>query len=152
MPDKYAADGIITNVTASPGDSTLGLTQPTTTPLGKRLTIYDILFSQGGTPADNVIEWIIRRGTTIGTGTTVTPQALDPGAPAAEFTGRETYTAEPTLSGDLLHFDLNQRSSWRWVALIENGFILPNTADNGIVATPISSYTGTARTTMHYVE
>lgn len=152
MPDKFSIDGVITNVTSSPGDSALGLTQPTTTPLGKRATIFDILFSQGGTPADNVIEWLMRRASTIGTGTSVTPAALDPGAPAAELTGREIYAVEPTLGVELLHFDLNQRSSWRWVALIENGLILPNTADNGLVLTPISSYSGSARCTAHYIE
>lgn len=152
MGDRYAATGAITAVTASPGDSCLG-TIGTTSARGRA---YDLAVSTGGTPADNVLEWLLRRyDTSAGTATGVTPEQLDSGAPAALITANEQYTVEPTVisATELIDIDVNQRATYRWVAAPGGEIVIPATATTGIFVTPISSgYSGIARATLHWSE
>lgn len=150
--DKYAATGLQDVVTAAPGDSALVIIGAVVT----RAKLYEIIFSQGGTPADNVIQWLLRRfDTAEGTGTLVTPTPLDSDAPASQLTADEDQTVEPTYTAatELLDFDLNQRATFRFVAAPGGEFWIPAVATEGLGACPISAaYAGIARVTAHWIE
>lgn len=152
MADKYAATGTQAAVTASPGDTALAVLAVTLV----RAKLYELIFSQGGTPADNVIQWLVRRLSAVGTeGAGVTPAPLDSDAPAAQLDGAEDHSVEPTYiaATELLDFDLNQRATFRFVAAPGGEFIIPATASAGIGMTPISSaYTGVANVSAHWEE
>lgn len=149
--DRYAATGTNT-VTAAPGDTVLTVFANATT---ARAKLYELIFSQSGAPADNVIQWLVRRFTALGTeGAGVTPAPLDIDAPAAVLDAGEDHTVEPTYTAatELLDFDLNQRATFRFVAAPGGELWLPAVANAGIGATPISAYTGDARVTAHWEE
>ena len=150
MSRRYSIDGA--QAVGSPTVSVLGLTGATTI----RPEIYDIIFGSTATPADNALQWILRRYTAAGTGTTVTPQALDPADPAALATAKENHTGgEPTYTSNsvLLNISANQRSTQRWVAAPGGELKIPATANNGIGVEPIhSSFTGSVEVTIHYAE
>src|SRR5690348_11437795 len=93
---KYAVSGSLTapNSTTAPIAELVGST--TIRPL-----VYDIVVGSSATPADNAARFQIQRATTTGSGatTTLTPQALDGGDPAATavaYQGTWT-TTQPTL-------------------------------------------------------
>ena len=148
--DKYAITGVNT-VTASPGDTVVAVEAVGTT----RAKLYEVMFGTLGTPADNVLQWLLRRFSAVGTRTGVTPTALDPAAPAALLAGAEDHTVEPTYTAgtELLDLGVNQRASWRWVAAPESELVIPASAGAGIGLAPISSgYSGDANGVLHYVE
>lgn len=152
MADKYSATGAQTT-TASPGDTTLAIEGDA----NARAFIGTVIFSQSATPADNVVQWLARRLTAVGTRTTVTPITIsDPGGTAASsMTGAENHTAEPTYtaSSELLDFDLNQRATFTFQARPGFELVIPATAANGIGFTAISSaYSGDTRVTAHWEE
>ena len=153
MGDKYAATGLITAVTATPGDTALTVHSLGTT---KRGLLYELIFSQGAAPADNIIEWLVRRLTALGTeGAAVVPAPLDTGAPAAILDAGEGHTLEPTYTAatELLDFDLNQRATFRFVAAPGGEFRIPAVANAGIGITPISAaYAGIGRAVAHWEE
>jgi len=146
---RYSIDGE-QNV-ASPTDTMLGLTATSAV----RPTLYDLLIGSAATPADNAIEWYIQRFTAAGTGTAVTPQALDSGDPTATGIGAEDHTVEPTYTANaiLWRLPLNMRASHRWVADPDGGLVLPATANNGAGLAPVhASFTGLVSGTLHYQE
>ena len=152
MSDKYSATGLQTAVEASPGETCLAIVASTLT----RGSVYDYVFSHGGTAADNVVTWVIQRFTVAGTeGAGVTPAPLDPDAPAAQLDGAEDHSVEPTYTAatELLDFDLNQRATFRWVAAPGGELVTPATAANGIGAQVFSAaYTGVANCTTMWEE
>src|SRR3990167_2123688 len=129
MADNYSATGEMTTVSGSL-KTALSVIASTAT----RAKIYDYIFSAGGTPADNVLEFVVMRSTADGTGSAVTPALLDPASPAAQLTCKQTYTTEGTYTAasELLDFDLNQRATFRWVAAPGGELIVPATSANGI--------------------
>lgn len=151
MADRYAATG--TQATMSSSQKTALTNIAATT---KRGNIYDVLFSFGGTPADNVANILTRRFTAVGTaGGAVTPALLDPGAAAALITAGEGHSVEPTYTAgsELLDFDLNQRATFRWVAAPGGELKTPATSANGIGFSASSpAYTGAYRVTSHWEE
>lgn len=114
----------------------------------RRIKLYDLLVGQGGTPADNVLEFNLKRTTANGTDTAVTPNPLDPADAACVATFGSNATVESagiTASSDLLDFNLNQRASYRWVAAPGSELVIPATANNGLVVLALSpAYTGAA--------
>jgi hypothetical protein len=90
----------------------------------RRGKIYDVLIGTNGTPADNYLQWDISRMTADGTGTAVTPQALDPADVAALATAKNNYSAEPTItaSSSLFNVGVNQRASYRAVRVLDRIF------------------------------
>lgn len=127
MGRRYSVSGQDTNTAA-----TTMMTLISTTAIRPR--IYDILVSSVATPADNAGEYLYGRITTAGTVTAVTPQALDPGDPAATATAGVNATAEPTYTANatLLRLATNQRATVRWVAAPLGELVIPATANNGI--------------------
>jgi len=155
MGDKYAV-GLqqtgVSTVAGATGTDACGELQAVTS---VRPRVYDILFGQGGTPADNVVRWEVPRATTSATGTAAVEVALDPGSPASDALTEEEITSGPTVTADsqLLDFDLNQRATFRWVAAPGGEIVLPATAANGIFLNCSSgAYTGIARVTVHWEE
>lgn len=120
-----------------------------------RPRIADILWGSSATPADNAIEWILQRFTAAGTGTSVTPQGLDPADPAGNATGKNALSAEPTYTAGAIMIDIpmNQRSTQRWVAAPGYEIVCPATAANGLGWQPVhASFTGNVTSTIFFEE
>ncbi|HVX15961.1 MAG TPA: hypothetical protein VHC22_32555 [Pirellulales bacterium] len=149
MGRKYSING--SRAVASSVKTVAGLTSTSAI----RPRIADVMFGTSGTPADNALNWTVQRYTAAGTSTAVTPQALDPGDPAATATAGSNHTVEPTYTSGaiLLDIDANQRSTQRWVAAQGYELVLPATASNGAgLATSHASYTGNVDCTVLYEE
>lgn len=128
MARKYSAFGSDSNTVST----TIMSINATTT---ARPVVYDVIVGAEGTPADNAATYALRRFTTSnGTGTAVTPNALDPGNPAAVTAVSAIHTAEPTYTAgaNTLKFSLNMRATFRWVAAPGGEIILPATAQAGV--------------------
>lgn len=127
MGRRYSISGTDTNTAAT---TQLTLISATTI----RPRVYDIVVSSVATPADNAGEYFLARITTAGTVTAVTPQALDPGDPAALGTAGVNASAEPTYTANanMLRFSTNQRATFRWVAAPMGEIVCPATAANGL--------------------
>lgn len=129
----------------------LALVAATTT----RGRIYDIVIGSDATPADVATEFNLIRGTVSGTGTAVTPRALDPADPAALLAGEGgTFTGQTkTANSDMLQIGLNQRNTFRWVAAPEGEIVVPATSDNWVGLESIASGgTPNINCTIHYLE
>lgn len=152
MADKFAATGAQPTTTATPGDSSLAVEGDALV----RGRLYDIMVSALGAPADNALEWLIRRATALGTpDSAVTPQLLDSDGPAAQLSAGEDYSVEPTYAAgsELLDFGLNQRATNRWVAREGSELMVPATATAAIGATAFhASYAGSAEANFMWEE
>jgi hypothetical protein len=119
--------------------------------------IYDLLIGSDATPADVATEYQLIRTTAVGTGgTALTGRALDPGDPAALITATGgTFSVQPTktASSGMLNIALNQRATFRWVAVPDGELVIPATSGNGIAIESIASG-GTPNTnvTVHWQE
>lgn len=123
--------------TASASLSMGTLTADATRP--KRMKVYEMNFGSEGTVADNPFLYQVQRCTAAGTSTAVVPQPLDPADAATEQDAGENHTIEPTYVSAqiLLDLALNQRATFRWVAVAGGELVTPATAANGIgVKTP----------------
>jgi hypothetical protein len=149
MARRYSISGSDTNTAAT---TQLGLTSTAAI----RPQIYDVLIGSVATPADNAWEFFLQRYTAAGTSTAVTPQALDPGDPAATATAGINHSAEPTYTANaiMLRPAGNQRASYRWVARERGEIILPATAANGIgtLANAVGGAAVAMSYTQHYEE
>ena len=127
MARRYAIDGQDTNTATT---SILGLTSATTV----RPRIFDLIMGSDATPADNAAKYVLQRYTAAGTATSVTPQSIDPGDPAALASAGKAHTVEPTYTANaiMLHWAQNQRATFRWVAAPMSEIVLPATAANGV--------------------
>jgi hypothetical protein len=134
MGARYSADGQSAGATPQ---TLLNLIGATTV----RLRLYDLVCGSDATPADNAFELNLNRTTAVGTGTAVTPTALDSADPTAEGTADENHSVEPTSTAGavLLNWMQNQRATFRWVAAPFGELIVPATAANGIAAIVIGA-------------
>lgn len=115
----------------------------------RRGWVYDIMVGADGTPADNVINWIVNRNSSAGTGSSHAPTPLDSGDAACLLVGLVNHTIEPTVTDvtGLVQIAVNQRASYRWVAAPGGELIIPATNVNGIgvrAKSPAYASTGTA--------
>jgi hypothetical protein len=120
-----------------------------------RPKVYDLIVSSVATPADNAGEYLLQRTTTVGTSTSVTPQLLDPGDPAALATAGVNHSAEPTYTANaiMLRIATNQRATFRWVAAPMGEIVLPAAANGlGILANAIGGSAVAMDYMMHYEE
>lgn len=124
MARSYSVNGNATN-TASATLPLINLVSAATV----RPKVYDILMGSDATPADNAAKYAMQRGTTAGTpGSSITPQAIDPGDPVAlASAGLAIFGAGPTLTANafLLQWAQNQRATFRWVAAPTKELVLP---------------------------
>lgn len=145
---RYSIDGQDTNTAA-----TTILELRSTSAI--RPAIYDLISGSDATPADNAAEYNLQRTTTAGTSTSVTPQALDSGDPAATATAGEAHSAEPTYTANavLLNYMHNQRATFRWVAAPDGEIILPAAANGvGVLSVTVAGSGVNTGVTMHYLE
>jgi hypothetical protein len=102
----------------------------------RRFKLTDFTVGCNASPADNTFVHLVQRCTTAPTGTGVTPNALDPADSLAAVTvATGTITADATLTGAafLYQVSLNQRGTFRWVAVPYFEIICPATANNGLM-------------------
>lgn len=151
MSDKYAANGQVASVAASPGKSALGLNAVAT----RRARVFLVVAGCDGTPiGDNILNWLVRRFTAVGTATPVTPEPLEGGGLASAMTAETNYTSEPTWdAGVLFNVAVHQRATWQWQSVPGREIVIAAVAGNGLAVTPQhGSYSGTARATLHWEE
>ncbi len=77
----------------------------------------------------------VRRVTGAATGSTLTPNPLDPADAATEFDSKNVVTADAAsfAAGTLLDLaPLNNRATFRWVAAPGGELVWPATASNGL--------------------
>lgn len=121
-----------------------------------RARIYDIIIGSDAAPADNGGEYNVIRGTVSGTPTTtVVPRALDPGDPASLMSLEVgTFSGQTkTANSALLNIALNQRATFRWVAVPDGELVTPATTDNWIGLESIgNSGTPNTNVTFHWQE
>lgn len=143
------------NRTASTA-GTLGTVGAVSTTQARRGRIYDLVFGSEATPADAALAWTVQRYTAKGTGTAVTPSALDPADAAFLGEATENSTIEPTYTANLvmLSVSLNQRATFRWVAAPGGELVYPATTANGfgIQTDVISTGTPAISATIHVDE
>jgi hypothetical protein len=156
MGDKYAVGLQQTAVSANAGSDGSDACGELLGVATVRARIYDILFSHGGTPSDDVIRWqVMRAGTASATGSAAVENPLDPDAPAADILTEEEVTASGTVqaNSEVLDFDLNERATLRWIGAPNSEIILPATATESYYFNPSSgAYTGIARVTVMWEE
>jgi hypothetical protein len=117
--------------------------------------IIDVDFGAAGTPADNYMEYDISRQTAAGTSSAATPNALDPTVRAAGTVGSVNFTAEGTVTAasSVLYIPVNQRASYRWVAVPGSELVIPNVNLDGFaIRFRSGSYTGNVGITAFHTE
>jgi len=132
------------SITAATGATTL-----------RRAWLYDIMVGTDGTPADNAVNWIVNRQSTVGTATSHTAAQQDAADAAPLMTTNVNHTIEPTVTDQtgLVQLGVNQRASYRWVAYPGGELIVPATNTTGIgVRAKSPAYTSTATACVHFWE
>jgi hypothetical protein len=117
--------------------------------------VNDIEFGTAGTPADNYMEYDVSRSTTVGTGTSATPNPTNSAWRASGTVATVDLTAEPTVTANssLLYIPVNQRASYRWVAVPTCELIIPATNTNGLaIRSRSASYTSKVGVTAFFTE
>jgi hypothetical protein len=102
----------------------------------RRAKVYDWSLGSNASPADNTFVHIAQRATTVPTGTTLTPNALDQADTlASTIQCFNLITVDGTLTANAFdeEIPLNQRASFRWVAAPYGELIIPATANNGFM-------------------
>lgn len=103
---------------------------------GLRPKIYGWLVGADGAPnsTDCSIVYTLQIQTTVGTGSAVTPQPLDPGYQAAKCAANSNFTVEPTYTAGALPWGpigLNQRASQQLWTPPNGPIVLVGTASAG---------------------
>lgn len=121
---------------------------------GLRFRLYDVLFGQSGTPADNAMVHDLIRITASGTGTAIVPEKLDPADVAAVVTAKEDNTVEPTTTGiALIKVPLYEKATSRWVAAPGSEIVVAAVANEGLAwRVKAASYTAQAEATLLHEE
>lgn len=103
--------------------------------------IFELIVGSDATPADVATEFNLIRGTVSGTGTALTVVQVDPGdgAVVASAEGGTFTGSTKTANSILMMLALNQRATFRWVCLPEDGFVVPAVADNWVGLESIGS-------------
>ena len=122
---------------------------------GPRLKIFYLTIGAADTPADQANNMQLNRLTADGTGTGVTPQALDPAEIASRANGLENHSAEPTYTAGavLLSFSFNSRANYQFYANPGRELIAPATISNGLgLRFVVATGTQLHESTIHFAE
>lgn len=150
MPGTYSANGDQT-ITATPGDTALAVEGNVLL----RGILTELYAACEDTVTDNMIRWLVRLATALGTSTPVTPQPNDDGEAAAQLAGASNHTAEPTYAGEpFIDVPVHMRAVVRWKANRKSdGFYVPASATAAIGLTPIhATKTNNVRATFRWEE
>ena len=124
------------------------------TPAGTNLTILEVIgvtttrgriyefgIGSDSAPADIATEFEMIRGTVSGTGTALNENPLDGADPVALLSakGGTFATQTKTTNSSLWAKAINQRASYRWVAVPDGELVIPATADAWIGLESIAS-------------
>jgi hypothetical protein len=137
MTHSYVANSNKTNTVSS--------TAPMWNLLGsatRRLHVYEIIVASDATPGDQASKFALMRTTARGTqSTTIAPNALNPESPASIANLDTAWSVDPTITAlsQLLQFALNQRATFRWVAVPGSEIIVPATANAGLALVSVVS-------------
>lgn len=146
---KYSITG---QVTTSSQATLLSIVTPGTV----EPSIFYLGIGSNATPADNSLEWFMRRHTAGGTGTAQTPAYLGNGTLASLCTGcLSALTVEPTYTANttLWRLGLNQRAAHSLVFDPEGCPTSISTANAGIgIYVSHASATPTVSGTIHFRE
>lgn len=122
----------------------------------RRAHIYEINLGADGTPADNVLIYDVSRQTTAGTGgATVTAVVTEPADTGSTMVVFVNPTGEPgiTATSSLLTVAVNQRATYRWVAVPAQELVIPATNLAGLAYRALSpGYTSTVLITTMWME
>lgn len=132
---RYSGNGV------TPAGTTLVIGMVVQNGATVRARIYDLIVSSDSSPADIATKFSVPRGTVSSTGTNFTPTALDPGDPASLLTFKGGTFSGPTITANsaLLFFALNQRATFRWVAVPDSELVIPATTDSWVGVESLSS-------------
>lgn len=125
----------------------------------RRAFIYEFDIGADGLPnsTDCAIVWDVSAQTSLGTGVTMTANALDQADAATGSVNTGNHTAEPTTTAQGQRWQLaaNQRASYRWVVAPggPGELVVPATNIAGLgIRAKSSTYASTAVATMLYRE
>ena len=125
-----AYSGENTNTLAPAGNTAISYQSATTI----RPALFELITGNIGTPNDASIDCALKRfDTADGTGDSPIADPLDPGDPAAIGTLLGNHSVEPTY-GSLaspVHFGLNMRATFRWIAAPGKEIKAPAVATEG---------------------
>ncbi len=101
----------------------------------RRLALYEIIIGSDHVAADNPFQYNLRRVTNEDAspgGTAVTPTLIDEQDPVALSNGVAGPANEPTYeAGQLLELSINQRTTFRWIAVPGKEFKVTASEDHG---------------------
>ena len=128
---RYTGSGNNT-MTGTPGDTALSIVGITATL--RRCWVEEFVIGNEGTPADNVVNYIVQRATAEGSATAVVPTRNDLADAESDMNVGENHTTEPTYTSteELWEFPLNTRATYRWVAPPGAELVIPATNEAGI--------------------
>jgi len=98
----------------------------------RRIALMKAEFGIDATPADATLTWQLIRTSTANTGTSVTPQPVNPADAAAVALAKDVLTASGTEGVLLESVPLNQRATYTWVGYGDGELIIPATANAGL--------------------
>lgn len=130
---KYIATGAAG--TASATAATAGIVKvdnPSTAPITAP-HIYEWSIGPGAAAEDSNYTVDIKRQTTAGTWTSVTPAPIDDAAAGSKATAGRASTAAGTASTIMGYWGFNQRSGIRWVAVPGGEFVVNRGVSSGII-------------------
>jgi hypothetical protein len=151
----------LSNTAGSPSANTttyktqLDITAATGATTLRKAWVYDVMVGADGAPADNQITFKVDRQTSTGTRTSATPAPLDGGDAAALITCGVVTTIEPivTSATQFIELSVNQRASYRWVAVPNCELVVPATNVAGLgLRSKSLAYTGTVTAAVHFFE
>lgn len=120
----------------------------------RRVAIYDLIFGSQ-TAGDTQFTFTMQRITAAPTGNAVTPDPLDTADPAAVTLAAEELSNNGTVTAGVIPFSMqmNQRSTFRWVAKDGKEIIVPASAGNGVdFLTPTALLTPPAQVMAYFNE
>jgi hypothetical protein len=117
--------------------------------------IYHLILGPNSAPTDSFADYALRRYTSPGTSTAVTPQPIRQPSPASVSAAGQAHTVEPTYTSgaDLLAFSIYSRATFQFQTDPEYG-LEPSVAANnglGLLVTAVGS-TQSVRATVYFQE
>lgn len=95
--------------------------------------IYEWAIGPGANTEDSNYTVQLKRQTTAGTWTSVTPSPLDPSSAASKATAGRASTAAGTAGVVLATYGFNQRGGIRWVSIPGGELVVDRANSNGII-------------------
>ena len=129
---KYAITGAAGAASATAATAGIVLLDNAATTLASP-KMYEFSIGPGAAAEDSNYAIEVKRQTTRGTWSSVTPAALDAQSGASVSTGGRASTAAGTASTVLMNLGFNQRGGIRWVAVPSGALAVNRANSNGIM-------------------